>query len=145
VTTNGWMAFGESIAQPTELQNGSLPGTSVPRQGLASGTTGSLSPNLIAPFFDDLILQRQDSNVSARVVGTAPDRRWVIDWQNFSLIDENGVVLDGRVSFQAIFFEGSNDIAFQYKTLEGPRSYGESATVGLQNATRPLAATFSFN
>jgi len=31
VTTNGWMAFGESIAQPTEFQNGSLPGTSVPR------------------------------------------------------------------------------------------------------------------
>jgi matrixin/IPT/TIG domain-containing protein len=144
VTTNGWMAFGASIAQP-EFQNGSLPGTSVPRQGSASGTTGTLSPSLIAPFFDDLILQRQDSSVSARLIGTAPDRRWVIDWQNFSLIDENNVVLDGRVSFQAILFEGSNDIAFQYKTLEGPRSYGESATVGLQNATRTLAAQFSFN
>ena len=54
-------------------------------------------------------------------------------------------MLDGRVSFQAILFEGSNDIAFQYKTLEGPRSYGESATVGLQNAARTLAAQFSFN
>ncbi len=144
VTTNGWMAFGASIAQP-EFQNGSLPGTSVPRQGAASGTTGTLSPNLIAPFFDDLILQRQDSSVSARLVGTAPDRRWVIDWQNLSIIDENGSLLDGRVSFQVILFEGSNDIAFQYKTLEGPRSYGESATVGLQNAVRTLAAQFSFN
>ena len=144
VTTNGWMAFGESIAQP-EFQNGSLPGTSVPRQGSASGTTGTLSPSLIAPFFDDLILQRQDSSVSARLIGTAPDRRWVIDWQNLSIIDENGSLLDGRVSFQVILFEGSNDIAFQYKTLEGPRSYGESATVGLQNAARTLAAQFSFN
>jgi hypothetical protein len=144
VTTNGWMAFGESIVAP-EFQNGSLPGTTVPRQGSASGTTGTLSPNLVAPFFDDLILQRQDSCVSARVVGTAPDRRWVIDWQNLSIIDENGSLLEGRVSFQVILFEGSNDIAFQYKTLEGPRSYGESATVGLQNAARTLAAQFSFN
>jgi Matrixin/IPT/TIG domain/Carboxypeptidase regulatory-like domain len=144
VTTNGWMAFGDSIGQP-EFQNGSLPGTSVPRQGSASGTTGTLSPNLVAPFFDDLILQRQDSSVSARVVGTAPDRRWVIDWQNVSIISEDGSVLEGRISFQAILFEGSNDIAFQYKTLEGPRSYGESATVGLQDAARTLAAQFSFN
>ncbi|MSO22029.1 MAG: matrixin family metalloprotease [Acidobacteria bacterium] len=144
VTTNGWMAFGASSLQP-EFQNGSLPGTSVPRQGSASGTTGTLSPNLIAPFFDDLILQRQDSSVSARLIGTAPDRRWVVDWQNFSIIHEDNFLLEGRVSFQAILFEGSNDIAFQYKTLEGPRAYGESATVGLQNAARTLAAQFSFN
>jgi Matrixin/IPT/TIG domain len=144
VTTNGWMALGESGVQP-EFQNGSLPGTSVPRQGSASGTTGTLSPNLIAPFFDDLILQRQDSSVSARLIGTAPDRRWVIDWQNLSILHEDNLLLDGRVSFQAILFEGSNDIAFQYKTLEGPRSYGESATVGLQNGPRTLAAQFSFN
>ena len=101
MTTNGWMAFGASSVQP-EFQNGSLPGTSVPRQGSASGTTGTLFPNLIAPFFDDLILQRQDSSVSARLVGTAPDRRWVIDWQNLSILDEDGSLLDGRVSFQAI-------------------------------------------
>jgi hypothetical protein len=144
VTTNGWMALGESRVQP-EFQNGSLPGTSVPRQGSASGTSGTLSPNLIAPFFDDLVLQRQDSSVSARVVGTAPDRRWVIDWQNLSILHEDNFLLEGRVSFQAILFEGSNDIAFQYKTLEGPRSYGESATVGLQNAARTFAAQFSFN
>jgi hypothetical protein len=69
----------------------------------------------------------------------------VIDWQNLSILNENGDLLDGRVSFQAVLFEGSNDIAFQYKTLEGPRSYGESATVGLQNAARNQAAQFSFN
>ncbi|MCI0420934.1 MAG: IPT/TIG domain-containing protein [Acidobacteria bacterium] len=144
VTTNGWMAFGASSVQP-EFQNGSLPGTAVPRQGAASGTTGTLSSNLIAPFFDDLILQRQDSNVSTRLIGTAPDRRWVIDWQNLSILHEDNFLLDGRVSFQVVLFEGSNDIAFQYKTLEGPRSHGESATVGLQNAARNLAAQFSFN
>ena len=131
IATNGWMAFGAS-GYPSEYLNTSLPG-------------GSLSASLIAPFFDDLILQRQDSTVSSRLVGTAPDRRWVIDWQNLSILDENGGLLDGRVSFQAVLFEGSNDVAFQYKTLEGPRSYGESATVGLQNAARTLATQFSFN
>lgn len=143
VTTNGWMAFG--ALSEAEFQNGVLPGASVPRQGLASGTIGTLSPNLIAPFFDDLILSRPDSAVSTRLFGTAPNRRWVVDWQNLDIIDEHGRQLGSRVSFQAILFEDSNDIAFQYKTLEGPRSRGESATVGLQNAARNLAAQFSFD
>ncbi len=139
VTTNGWLSFAVS---PVEFQNGSLPGTTVTR---ADGSTGTLPSSLIAAFFDDLILQRSDSAVSTRLLGTAPDRRWVIDWQNLSILDENGSSLDGRVSFQAILFEGSNDIALQYKTLEGPRARGISATVGLQNAARNAAAQFSFN
>jgi hypothetical protein len=139
VTTNGWLSFSLS---PVEFQNGSLPGTTVSRP---SGAAGMLPPNLIAAFFDDLILQRSDSGVSTRLLGTAPDRRWVVDWQNLSILDENNNVLDGRVSFQAILFEGSNDVAFQYRALEGARARGESATVGLQNATRNTAAQFSFN
>jgi Matrixin/IPT/TIG domain len=144
VTTNGWMSF-SSPGVTAEWQNGPLPGTSVPRQGSAIGTTGTLAPSLIAPFFDDLVLDRSDSKVMTRLLGTAPQRRWVIDWQNLNILDENGSGLGSRVSFQAILFEESNDIAFQYKTLEGPRSLGESATVGLQNAGRSLAAQFSFD
>lgn len=139
VTTNGWLSFGFS---PVEYQNGALPGTTVSR---ADGSNGTLPSSLIAPFFDDLVLQRLDSSVSARLLGTAPDRRWVIDWQNLSILDESGSTLDGRVSFQVILFEGSNDLAFQYKILEGPRARGASATVGLQNASRNAAAQFSFN
>jgi hypothetical protein len=144
VTTNGWVSF-NAPGLEAEWQNGSLPGTSVPRQGPASGTIGTLAPNLIAPFFDDLILDRPESSVTTQIIGTAPNRRWVIDWQNLGLIDENGVQLGSRVSFQAILFEESNDIAFQYKTLEGVRSRGESATIGLQNAARTSAAQFSFD
>gem|GEM_PF-851910 len=144
VTTNGWMSF-SSPGDTAEWQNGPLPGTTVQRQGSAAGTVGTLPPSLIAPFFDDLVLDRSDSKVVTQLSGTAPQRRWVIDWQNLNILDENGTGLGSRVSFQVILFEQSNDIAFQYKTLEGPRSLGESATVGLQNAARDVAAQFSFD
>jgi len=145
VATNGWLSLNSSVPIPAEWQNGSLPGTTVPREGLASGTTGSLPSNLIAPFFDDLILQNPGSGVFVRALGNAPNRQWVIEWKDASIIDENGNVLNSHVTFEAVLFEGSNDVLLQYQTLTGPRSQGDSATVGIQNAARNQAVQASFN
>ncbi len=145
VATNGWLSLNKSVTNPAEWQNGLLPGTTLPREGLSSGQLGSLPSNLIAPFFDDLILQRSDSAVFARVVGATPNRRLVIEWRNLNIIDQDGEVLDSRITFQAILYEGSNDIAFQYQAMEGLRSSGGSATVGIQNASRNAAVQYGFN
>jgi IPT/TIG domain/Matrixin len=145
VATNGWLSLNSSVPIPAEWQNGSLPGTTVPREGFSSGTTGSLPSNLIAPFFDDLILQNPGSGVFVRVLGTAPNRQWVIEWKDASIIDENGNVLNSHLTFEAVFFEGNNDVLLQYQTLTGSRSQGDSATVGIQNATRNQAVQASFN
>ena len=145
VATNGWLSLNNSVPLPAEWQNGPLPGTTVPRQGIASGTAGNLPANLIAPFFDDLFLERTDSGVFTRLLGSSPNRQLVIEWSNLNIIDENGMALDTRITFEMILFEGSNDIAFQYQTLEGPRSRGGSATVGIQSAARDRAVQLSFN
>jgi len=145
VATNGWLSLNSSVPIPAEWQNGSLPGTTVPREGLASGTTGSLPSNLIASFFDDLILQNSGSGVFTRLLGSAPNRQFVIEWKDASIIDENGNPLNSHVTFETVLFEGSNDVLLQYQTLTGARSLGESATVGIQNSTRNQAVQVSFN
>ena len=50
-----------------------------------------------------------------------------------------------RLTFQAVLYEGSNDIAFLYPNLHGALTQGESATIGLQNDGRDRAIQFGFN
>ncbi|MEW5978068.1 MAG: IPT/TIG domain-containing protein [Acidobacteriota bacterium] len=145
VATNGWISLSSAVPF-AEFQNGPLPGTMVPREGAAGGTVGALPANLVAPFFDDLILSRADSVVFQRVTGTRPNRRLVIEWRNLRILDQDGAEIpNSRLSFQIILFEGSNDIAFQYLDLQGNRSRGQSATIGIQDASRSRAVQFSYN
>ena len=89
-----------------------------------------------------------DSAVYSRVLGEAPNRRLIIEWRNFSAYDDaEDPVPDytTRLTFQTVLYEGSNDIAFLYRTLQGPLTQGESATIGLQNDRRDRAIQFGFN
>jgi hypothetical protein len=148
VATNGFVSLESSTAP--EFQNGALPAATVQKPAAVgcfnqSAETRSLPRSLIAPFFDDLVMIPGVSTVSTRIVGTAPERRLIIQWSRFSLFDESGCDLHSRLSFQAVLFEGSNDIQFLYESLSGPRSDGISATVGLQDFARTTGIQTSFN
>jgi hypothetical protein len=148
VATNGFISL-ESGTAP-EFQNGALPAATVQKPAAVgcftqSAETRTLPRSLIAPFFDDLVMIPGVSTVSTRVIGTAPERRLIIQWSRLSLFDESGCDLHSRVSFQAVLFEGSNDIQFIYESLSGPRSDGISATVGLQDFARTTGIQTSFN
>ena len=105
--------------------------------------------NLIAPFFNDLVVGQSDSGVFTRLLGSAPDRRLIVEWKNFSVYDDDEQDPQPdyatRLTFQAVLYEGSNDIAFRYRTLDGPLTQGDSATIGLQNDRRDRAIQFGFN
>lgn len=141
ITTNGWLSL-EAISN-TEFQNAPLPGTTVSRP--VDGSTGSVPESLIAAFWDDLIVRPGISTVSTRTVGSAPNRRFLVQWSNMSILDEVGTDLNASLTFQAILFEGSNDIQFVYQSMAGPRSDGSSATIGLQNLKRIKAVQTGFN
>jgi hypothetical protein len=143
VSTNGWVSMNDFVPNPAEWQNAPLPRNTVPHDPAAGGGTGTIPSSLVAPFFDDLVLQRPGSAVFTRLLGSTPNQRLVIEWKDVNSVDEQGEVIDNRLRFQLIFFEGSNDIAFQYQTLEGPRSRGDSATVGIQDSDREQAVQFS--
>ncbi len=141
VSTNGWISM-ESGADPNGYQNGSLPGTSAPD---ASGTARTIPPSLIAPFFDDLALVPGTSSVTTKVVGAAPNRQLALQWNKMTILNEDGNDLHATLTFEAILFEGSNDIQFVYQSMSGSRSNGSSATIGLQNLARNRAVQTGFN
>lgn len=145
VSTNGWISLTPLVAEPAEWENGRLPGHQVPR---SNGSVGHMPANLIAPFFHDLVVGESDSAVYTRVLGEAPNRRLIIEWRNFSAYDDEGDAepdYTTRLTFQAVLYEGSNDVAFLYQRLQGPLTQGESATIGLQNDRRDRAIQFGFN
>ena len=70
------------------------------------------------------------------MTGTAPTRELVVEWRNLERSDVFCELFSGYVSFQAVFFEGSSDILFNYRDttfggncrdLDG----GATATVGI--------------
>src|SRR5262249_12307762 len=139
ITTNGFLSL-ETIST-AEFQNGPLPGQSVARP---SGSTGVTPPALLAPFWDDLVMKTGGA-VTTRIVGDPPNRQFVVQWSNFSILDEYGTDLNANLTFELVLFEGSNDIQFLYRSMEGPRSDGSSATIGAQDLKRTVGIQTGFN
>ena len=140
ISANGWISL--EGASDRAYQNASLPAATVPQ---TTGGTGTVPASLIAPYWDDLILKAGTSNVSMRVAGTAPNRQLIVEWSNLSILDDSGNDQNASVTFEAVLYEGSNDIQFLYGDLSGPLSNGSSATVGMQNLNRTSAVLTSFN
>ncbi|UCH21317.1 MAG: hypothetical protein JSU83_22930 [Deltaproteobacteria bacterium] len=96
------------------------------------GTAGDGIDTYIAPFWDDLNPSAGGA-VYYAVRGTAPNRRLIVQWHQVPVWPDVGAA-----TFQAILYEGSNNILFQYQDVDfGNLGYdnGASATVGLQLAT----------
>ena len=80
-----------------------------------------------------------------QTLGDAPNRRFVIEWYNLPVNVINGGN-DGHV-LEAILYEGSNDILFQYADVDCSNplcNNGVSATIGL-NSDRTHAIQYSFD
>ncbi|PYM93048.1 MAG: peptidase S8 [Candidatus Rokuibacteriota bacterium] len=104
---------------------------------------------LVAPWWDDLLpLVGTSQNVFWAVTGTAPNRELVVEWRDVPHY-ECGPSAATTVKFQAVFFEGSSNILFNYAdaTFGGGCAFddrGASATVGVQTGAG-LGTSFSFN
>ncbi len=94
------------------------------------GTNSSGISSFIAPFWDDLN-PSSAGEVYYQVKGDAPDRRLIVQWKGVPHYSSG----DGASTFQAILYERSNEILFQYQDVDfGNAAYddGASATVGVQ-------------
>jgi len=108
-----------------------------------------LFATLVAPFWDDLYpVGGTKRNVFWAVQGGAPNRELIIESRNVRHFTcRNNDLL--RVRFQAVFFENSSSILFDYKdTVFGGKcsfaDLGGSATVGVQ-ANPAQAMQYSFD
>jgi uncharacterized repeat protein (TIGR01451 family) len=104
--------------------------------------SNTLAPyNFIAPFWDDL--DSDTGGVYAETFGTAPNRVFVVEWNNrphYSNV--------GSCSFQVQFYEATNAIVFQYLDVDfGNALYngGFSATVGIKGGVGSTPIQYSYN
>lgn len=141
ISTNGWISL--AGASDRAFQSSALPAKAVPQKSCGPGT-GAVPASLIAPFWDDLILDGTAS-VSIRVAGSAPNRQFIVEWANISIIDQTCKDVHPNLTFEAILFEGSNDIQFVYGDLTGPDSDGSTAAVGMQDLKRTTGVLASFD
>ena len=96
-------------------------------------------PNgFIAPFWDDLV--SSPGTMYYQLLGTAPQRRLVIEWSNAG---RYGV--SGALTFEVVLCEGSNDILMQYNALDGDYSEGSAATVGIESQTGTEGVEYEYN
>ena len=95
VASNGYLTFGDDWE---DFTNDRIPNTTAPN-------------DLIAPYWDDWI-PREGGTVHYQTLGTAPNRRFIAQWTKVEHFSGYGTS-----TFQAILFEGTNCIEFQYGPL----------------------------
>jgi hypothetical protein len=115
VCTNGWLSF---TSTATSYSNQPLPNSGAPE-------------NLVAPFWDD-----QNVTSGGQVFFQSFGNRAIVQWNNVPHYSAGG-----PYTYQAIL-ESSGTITFQYLTMAAPL---DSATIGIQNATKTDGLTVAFN
>lgn len=93
----------------------------------------------IYAFFDDLWIDAS-SGVFTRASGTAPNRSFLIEWRNSTLVGAPSQRLDAELEL----FENGH-IMLRYRNLDtaSPRELGAFATVGIENATGTVGLEYS--
>ena len=124
IGSNGLLSF--EVTGSTNFTNVAIPNSS--------------SPNIfISPYWDDLA-PNISGNIYYTTVGTEPNRQFVVEWNAVPHYPS-----EGSLTFQAILFEGSNEIVFQYGAMSGSYANGNSATIGLEFASGSAGLLFAHN
>ncbi len=130
---NGFISLGNNntnlITEGNYRDNFALPGIALPN-------------NFLAPFWDDLKdIGGAGVGIYTTTLGIAPAREFVIEYRGFQRSGAPG----SSLNFEAVLFEGSNEILYQYKTLSGINADGGSATVGLEYGNGLGGLQYSYN
>lgn len=100
-------------------------------------STNSVTKPGIFAFWDDLAYNASGSGICTKTFGSAPNRQFVIEWQNMTF-NTPSADKPASLTFEAILSEGTNNIDVVYSSMTSanqPRADGNSATIGVQNAT----------
>ncbi|HEX5202873.1 MAG TPA: carboxypeptidase regulatory-like domain-containing protein, partial [Actinoplanes sp.] len=125
VSTNGFVTFDTNLGTNSYV-NPAMPTAAAPNA-------------VVAPFWDDLEIDASAS-VRTSTVGTAPNRKYVIEWRNAKFRPSG----PDRITFEVVFTETTGEVAFNYGTLSTALQQGAAATIGIENASGTVATLFSF-
>ncbi|WP_197523026.1 carboxypeptidase regulatory-like domain-containing protein [Actinokineospora pegani] len=123
-SSNGHLNF---LARSTAFSNVALPAGNAPNAAIYA-------------FWDDLILD-SGSQVATSTLGAAPNREFVVEWRNAGFYQQ-----PSRVDFEIVLSE-NGQISLRYRGIDpaSTRERGESATIGVENATGTVALQYSLN
>ncbi len=107
VTSNGWISLSTDTLS---TRSGSLPNPAAPNA-------------VLAPYWRDI--QIRGDGVCVATLGTAPARRFVVEWRN--ALDVNNA--STQLTFEVVLHEGTHLIDLSYQAMTN----AASATVGLEN------------
>lgn len=101
---------------------------------------GTNLPTIIAPMWGDL--DDGPGNIYTQTLGSAPNRRFVVQWNNL----KSYINATTSATFEVVFAENSDTIRFEYRdTVFGnDADNGAWATVGLQADPNGLYTKYSF-
>jgi hypothetical protein len=137
----GFNFYGTSYTQAGVQIDGSLYFPEASEVGLYPGPVNQPIPHdnlyldrFIALLWDDLY--KWPGGLYYQVLGTAPNRRVVIEYSRFSRLERE--TQPGETGdFEIILYEGSSAILLQYRDVDFGNplyDFGASATVGIQNS-----------
>jgi YD repeat-containing protein len=125
LSTNGLLSFTDDAADSgsTAIPDASLPNAAV------------------YAFWDDLVVD-SSSQVWSKTTGTAPNRKFTIEWQQVLLYNTSK-----RVTFSITLAETTGTITLNYTDLNmaDPAEHGGQSTVGVEDSTGSTATQFSLN
>ena len=123
VATNGFVNF---LGLDATFGNSPIPSTGTPN-------------GAIYPYWDDMFMDGESSAFTA-LLGSAPNRQFVIEWRNLDYFGDSS----RRVDFEVILHENGH-ILTQYRNIDADgREQGESATIGIENEAGTIALQYSF-
>ena len=125
MSTNGHINF---LASVTGLANTSIPSPGTPNAA-------------IYPFWDDLNVLEGTSQVLTGISGEAPNRSFIIEWRNVSFYQKPALQIDVEAQLNE-----DGTIITRYRNLDAdPQERGNSATVGIENASGTVGLQYSSN
>jgi hypothetical protein len=91
--------------------------------------------------WDDWVLDTQ-SKIATATTGTAPNRKWVVEWRNVYLYGDTSA----RATFESVFSE-NGDITIAYSSIDPNNAVerGSGATVGIENAAGSIGFQYLHN
>jgi len=125
VCTNGFVNFTTGTCPFT---NSGIPSTGAPNAA-------------IYPYWDDMFVDSPAASVRSQLLGSAPNRSFVIEWRNVAYFAD----FSRRVDFEVILHENGR-IQTEYRNIANDgREKGNSATLGIENQTGTVALQYSIN
>ena len=124
VCTNGFVSFTAGVCPFT---NSTIPNTGAPNAA-------------VYPYWDDLFVDGLAS-VRTELLGSAPNRSFVIEWRNVAYFGD----FSRRVDFEVILHE-NGQIQTEYRNIaDDGREKGNSATLGIESETGTVGLQYASN